>query len=171
MKIAFIGLGSMGLPMATNLIKAGHELIVYNRTRERAESLTKQGARVAGSPREAAAGGEVLITMLADDAAVESVMFSDQGALPGLARGAIHVSMSTIGHALSRRLASEHRARGQKYVAAPVFGRPDAAQAAKLWIVPAGPADAIFPRRCNLLGVNGTERGDEACGDRSCGGQ
>jgi 3-hydroxyisobutyrate dehydrogenase-like beta-hydroxyacid dehydrogenase len=149
MKIAFIGLGSMGFPMATNLIKAGHELIVYNRTRERAESLAEQGAWVAGSPREAAAGVEVLITMLADDAAVELVTFGDQGALLGLARGAIHLSMSTIGHALSRRLAAEHGARGQTYVAAPVFGRPDAAQAAKLWIVPAGPAEAI--ERCRPL--------------------
>jgi 3-hydroxyisobutyrate dehydrogenase-like beta-hydroxyacid dehydrogenase len=149
MKLAFIGLGSMGLPMATNLLKAGHDLIVYNRTRERAESLAKQGARVAGSPREAASGAEVLITMLADDAAVEAVIFGDQGALLGLNRGAIHVSMSTIGHALSRRLASEHGARGQKYIAAPVFGRPDAAQSAKLWIVTAGPGEAI--ERCRPL--------------------
>jgi 3-hydroxyisobutyrate dehydrogenase-like beta-hydroxyacid dehydrogenase len=149
MKLAFIGLGSMGLPMAANLLKAGHDLTVYNRTRERAESLAKQGARVAGSPREAATGVEVLITMLADDAAVEAVMFGDQGAIMGLARGAIHVSMSTIGHAFSRRLASEHGSRGQKYVAAPVFGRPEAAQAAKLWIVVAGPGDAI--ERCRPL--------------------
>jgi 3-hydroxyisobutyrate dehydrogenase-like beta-hydroxyacid dehydrogenase len=149
MKIGFIGLGSMGLPMATNLLKAGHQLVAYNRTRERAESLAKQGARVAASPREAATDVEVLITMLADDAAVEAVMFGDQGAIVGLARGAVHVSMSTIGHAFSRRLASEHSARGQKYVAAPVFGRPDAAQAAKLWIVAAGPTDAI--ERCRPL--------------------
>jgi 3-hydroxyisobutyrate dehydrogenase-like beta-hydroxyacid dehydrogenase len=149
MKIAFIGLGSMGLPMATNLLKAGHELVVYNRTRERAESLGKQGARVAGSPREAASGVEILITMLADDAAVEAVMFGDQGALQGLGRGATHVSMSTIGHGFSRRLASEHDARGQQYVAAPVFGRPDAAQAAKLWIVVAGESNTI--ERCRPL--------------------
>jgi 3-hydroxyisobutyrate dehydrogenase-like beta-hydroxyacid dehydrogenase len=104
---------------------------------------------VAGSPREAASGAEVLITMLADDAAVEAVIFGDQGAFLGLNRGAIHVSMSTIGHALSRRLASEHGARGQKYIAAPVFGRPDAAQSAKLWIVTAGPGEAI--ERCRPL--------------------
>lgn len=162
MKIGFIGLGSMGLPMATNLIKAGQDLIVYNRTRDRAESLAQQGARAAGSPREAAVGVEVLITMLADDAAVESVMFGDQGALLGLARGAIHVSMSTIGHVLSRRLASEHAARGQGYVAAPVFGRPDAAQAGKLWIVPAGPAEAI--ERCRPL-FEAMGQGVEVVGD------
>jgi 3-hydroxyisobutyrate dehydrogenase-like beta-hydroxyacid dehydrogenase len=162
MKIAFIGLGSMGLPMATNLLKTGHDLSVYNRTRGRADELAKQGAKVAGSPREAAAGVEVLITMLADDAAVESVMFGDQGALLGLSRGAIHASMSTIGHALSRRLNGEHQTRGQGYVAAPVFGRPEAAQAAKLWIVAAGPTQAI--ERCRpLFDVMG--QGVEVVGD------
>jgi 3-hydroxyisobutyrate dehydrogenase-like beta-hydroxyacid dehydrogenase len=162
MKVGFIGLGSMGLPMAANLIQAGHELTVYNRTRERADSLAKQGARVAGSPREVAAGVEVLITMLADDAAVESVIFGDQGALLGLARGAVHVSMSTIGHLLSRRLDSEHAARGQKYLAAPVFGRPDAAEAAKLWIVAAGPVGAI--ERCRPL-LEAMGQGVEVVGD------
>jgi 3-hydroxyisobutyrate dehydrogenase-like beta-hydroxyacid dehydrogenase len=148
--------------MATNLLKAGHDLTVYNRTRSRAEELARQGARVAGSPREAAAGVEVLITMLADDAAVESVMFGEQGALPGLSRGAIHASMSTIGHTLSRRLDAEHRSRGQSYLAAPVFGRPDAAQAAKLWIVTAGPAQVI--ERCRPL-FDAMGQGVEMVGD------
>jgi 3-hydroxyisobutyrate dehydrogenase-like beta-hydroxyacid dehydrogenase len=146
MKISFIGLGSMGLPIAGNLLSAGHELVVYNRTRSRADELARRGARVAGSPREAALPAEVLITMLADDAAVESVIFGEQGAFAGLKPGAVHVSMSTIGHLLSRRLADEHRSRRQSYVSAPVFGRPEAAQAAKLWIIAAGPADAI--ERC-----------------------
>ena len=145
MKISFIGFGSMGLPMAKNLLNAGHELAVYNRTRKRTEALGK-GARVAGSPREATQGVELLITMLADDAALESVMFGDQGALAGLKSGAIHASMSTISHTLSRRLAGEHRSRKQSYVAAPVFGRPEAAEAAKLTIIAAGLADAI--ERC-----------------------
>jgi 3-hydroxyisobutyrate dehydrogenase-like beta-hydroxyacid dehydrogenase len=145
MKISFIGLGSMGLPMARNLLNAGYELVVYNRTRSRTEGLGK-GARVAGSPREAAQGAELLITMLADDAAVESVMFGEQGALAGLKPGAVHASMSTISHLLSRRLAEEHRSRKQSYLAAPVFGRPEAAEAAKLTIIAAGPADAI--ERC-----------------------
>ena len=162
MKIGFIGLGSMGLPMAANLSQAGHDLTVYNRTRERAEPLVKLGAKAAASPREAASGVEVLITMLADDAAVESVIFGDEGALLGLARSALHVSMSTIGHVLSRRLASEHAARGQRYVAAPVFGRPDAAQAAKLWIVPAGPGEAI--ERCRPL-FEAMGQGVEVVGD------
>jgi 3-hydroxyisobutyrate dehydrogenase-like beta-hydroxyacid dehydrogenase len=147
MRIGFIGLGDMGLAMAENLRRAGHELSVYNRTRARADALS--AVRVAATPREAADGVEVLITMLADDAAVEQVLLGDQGAAYGLAPNAVHTGMSTISHALTRRLAAEHSSRGQRYVAAPVFGRPDAARAAKLWIVAAGPADAID--RCRPL--------------------
>jgi 3-hydroxyisobutyrate dehydrogenase-like beta-hydroxyacid dehydrogenase len=143
MKVAFIGLGSMGSAMAGNILRAGHDLVVYNRTRAAAEPLERAGARVAASPRDAAAGVEVLITMLADDSAVEAVMFGEHGAVQGLARGAVHASMSTISHALSRRLEAEHGTRGQLYVAAPVFGRPDAAAAAKLTVVAAGPRAAI----------------------------
>nr|AUN36799.1 2-hydroxy-3-oxopropionate reductase [uncultured bacterium] len=149
MKVGFIGLGGMGLPMAGNLLKAGHDLMVYNRTRSRSEELASRGARLAESPREAATGVDALVTMLADDGVLEAVMFGDQGAILGLGRGAVHVSMSTIGHALSQRMAHEHQARGQLYLAAPVFGRPEAAQGAKLWIVAAGPPPAI--ERCRPL--------------------
>ena len=162
MKIAFIGLGNMGAPMAANLRRAGHELVVYNRTPDRAAPLAAQGARVARSPREAAAGVEVLITMLADDAAVEAVMFGQDGALEGLARGAVHVSMSTISPDLSRRLLAAHAARDQGYVAAPVFGRPEAAQAAKLWIVAAGRPDAL--ERCRPL-LDALGQGVEVVGE------
>jgi 3-hydroxyisobutyrate dehydrogenase-like beta-hydroxyacid dehydrogenase len=150
----------MGLAMADNLRRAGHELSVYNRTPGRAAALT--GVRVASSPREAAAGVEVLISMLADDAAVEQVILGENGAIPGLAAGAVHAGMSTIGHALSRRLATEHAARGQRYVAAPVFGRPDAARAAKLWIVAAGRGEAID--RCRPL-FEAMGQGVEVVGD------
>jgi 3-hydroxyisobutyrate dehydrogenase-like beta-hydroxyacid dehydrogenase len=149
MNVAFLGLGGMGSAMAENLNRAGHQLTVYNRTRAAAEPLEGKGARVAATPREAAAGAEVLVTMLADDAAVESLVLGKDGAAVGLPRGAVHASMSTISVALSRRLATEHRARGQGYVAAPVFGRPEAAAAAKLTIVAAGAADAI--ERCRPL--------------------
>jgi len=162
MKISFIGLGSMGLPMARNLLGAGHELTVYNRTRSRADELGRQGARVAASPRETAQGTDILITMLADDAAVEGVMFGDEGVFAGLKAGATHASMSTIGHLLSRRLADEHGARKQSYVSAPVFGRPEAAEGAKLWIIAAGPAEAI--ERCRpVFEVMG--QGTEIVGD------
>ena len=149
MKVGFIGLGNMGSAMARNLIAAGHELTVYNRTRSRAEGLGETGARIAETPGEAAAGAEVLITMLADDRAVEEVVLSAGGALEALPAGAVHISMSTISVAMSRRLAESHRDRERHYVAAPVFGRPDAAAAAKLFIVAAGPAGQV--ERCNPL--------------------
>ena len=149
MNVAFIGLGSMGSAMAGNLLRAGHHLVVHNRTRAAAEPLEQAGAVVASSPRDAAAGAEVLFTMLADDAAVEAVLLGRDGAVEGLARGAVHASMSTISPALSRRLADAHAERGQRYVAAPVFGRPEAAAAAKLTVVAAGPADAV--ERCRPL--------------------
>jgi len=148
MKVAFLGLGSMGLPMASNLLQGGHELTVYNRTRSRADALERRGATVAGSAAAAARGADVLITMVADDAVLEATLLGG-GVVDAMGRGAIHVSMSTISPALSRRLAERHRAAGQAYLAAPVFGRPEAAEAKKLWIVVAGPAAAID--RCRPL--------------------
>src|SRR5208337_4247718 len=158
MKVGFIGLGAMGHPMALNLVRAGHELAVYNRTPGRAAELERAGARVAQSPADAAASAEVLVTMLADDRAVEAVVLGTQapvcgqparGLLEALGRGAVHVSMSTIGPELSRRLAEAHAAAGQGYVSAPVFGRPDAAAAKKLWVAAAGPSADI--ERCRLV--------------------
>jgi 3-hydroxyisobutyrate dehydrogenase-like beta-hydroxyacid dehydrogenase len=149
MNVAFIGLGGMGAAMADRILRAGHRLTVYNRTRSAAESLERAGARAAITPREAAAGADVLVTMLADDTAVEAVLLAEDGALDGLPRGAIHASMSTISPALSRRLAAAHNARGQAYLAAPVFGRPEAAAAGKLTVVAAGPAEAV--ERCRPL--------------------
>lgn len=149
MEVGFIGLGNMGSAIARNLIKAGHHLTVYNRTRSRAEALISLGARVAETPIAAAADVEVLITMLADDAAVEDVIFSQGNAIRALPAGAVHVSMSTISVALSRRLDESHREKRQHYLAAPVFGRPDSAAAAKLFIMAAGPAEQI--ERCQPL--------------------
>jgi 3-hydroxyisobutyrate dehydrogenase-like beta-hydroxyacid dehydrogenase len=136
MDIGFIGLGHMGQAMARALLKAGFRLTVYNRTRARAEELQAEGATVADSPAEASRG-DLVITMLADDPAVEAVVFGEQGVIRALRRSAIHAGMSTITVALSKRLADAHRAAGQYYVAAPVFGRPDAAAAGKLFIVAA----------------------------------
>ena len=132
----------MGLPIARNLLRAGHELTVYNRTRSKAEALASAGAKVANSLTEASTA-EVVITMLADDPAVEQTTLGDGGILNTLARGGIHLSLSTISTALSRRLTMAHTARGQSFVASPVFGRPDAAEAARLMVVAAGPAEAV----------------------------
>jgi 3-hydroxyisobutyrate dehydrogenase-like beta-hydroxyacid dehydrogenase len=137
MKVGFIGLGNMGSGMAANLLKAGHTLTVYNRTPARAEALVAQGATLAKTASEAARS-EVVITMLADDAAVESVVFGVEGVLAGLKTGSIHISMSTISVALAEQLASAHQSAGQRFVAAPVFGRPEAASAGKLFIVAGG---------------------------------
>lgn len=149
MKVGFIGLGNMGLGMSRNLVKAGHDLVVYNRTRSRTEELQRLGAKIADTPAAAAAGAEVLITMLADDRAVQDVIFEPGRAIESLPAGAVHISMSTISVALSRRLAKAHAEKHQHYVAAPVFGRPDAAAAAKLFIVAAGPTEQI--ERCRSL--------------------
>lgn len=140
MDVGFIGLGHMGQAMARNLIKAGHRLVAYNRTRSKAEAL--EGAEIAERPGDACRG-EVVITMLADDQTVEGVVFGAGNILAALGPGKAHISMSTISVALSERLAEAHAEAGQVYLAAPVFGRPDAAAAAKLFIVAAGEAGAI----------------------------
>lgn len=142
MKIGVIGLGKMGAGMASNLIKAGHEVTVFNRTAKAAEPLVALGARAASSIADAC-GGDAVITMLANDAALEAVALGDDGIVSSLAKGAIHISSSTISAALSDRLAEAHQATGQRYVAAPVFGRPEAAAAGKLFVVAAGPEQAV----------------------------
>jgi 3-hydroxyisobutyrate dehydrogenase-like beta-hydroxyacid dehydrogenase len=142
MKIGFIGLGNMGRGMAANLLKAGHEVTVYNRTPEKAKRLVEQGAKRAATVSDACKG-DVVITMLADDSAVEGVVFGEAGILGSLGKAAIHVSASTISVALSDKLTAEHAKRGQRFVSAPVFGRPEAAAAAKLFIVVAGAPDAV----------------------------
>ena len=143
MKIAFIGLGNMGTPMARHLLRAGHEVTVWNRTAKKAEPLKSERAQIAESPAEAATGSEVLVTMLADDHAVESALMHDNGAIHRLPKDATHISMSTISVAFSRRLTDEHARRGQHYIAAPVFGRPDAAEAGKLFVAAAGDKDTL----------------------------
>ena len=148
MQVGFIGLGSMGSGMAANLLKAGHALTVYNRTPAKAEGLVAEGATLAKTPSEAARG-DVVVTMLADDAAVEGVVFGADGVLAGLKPRSIHISMSTISVALAERLASAHKAAGQRFVAAPVFGRPEAAAAGKLFIVAAGEPKTV--QECQLL--------------------
>jgi|SRR5438874_1430105 len=142
MRVGFIGLGNMGVAMAATLIKAGHELTVYNRTPAKAEALVDQGARYAQTVADACRG-EVVITMLSDDNALENVVFGENGIATVLSPGAIHISSSTVSVALADKLTAAHAAKGQKFVAAPVFGRPEAAAAAKLFIAVAGADDAV----------------------------
>ncbi len=143
MKVGFIGLGRMGSGMARNLLRAGHEVVVFNRSREKAEALVADGARVADTPAAVCSVSEAVMTMLADDHAVEQVAFGENGIASALPAGAIHISCSTISIALARRLAAEHGRRGQRYLSGPVFGRPDAAESKKLLVIAAGPADVV----------------------------
>ena len=150
MRIGFLGLGKMGTSMAFRLLAAGHELSVWNRTEGRTEPLAREGAIVAATPAEAELGADAVITMLFDDAAHEEVLFGPNGLLDALSPGALHIACSTISVALSERLAAEHARRGQAYVAAPVFGRPNVAEEGRLWIVMAG-EDAAVARARPLL--------------------
>lgn len=142
MQVGFVGLGNMGQPIARNLLKASHQVAVYNRTRSRAEALTADGARVAPTLAEACAPG-VVLTMLSDDHALAECVFNKSGILDSLPGGGLHVSMSTISVKLSQHLAAKHSERGQNYIAAPVFGRPQAAESAQLLVVAAGPSESV----------------------------
>jgi 3-hydroxyisobutyrate dehydrogenase-like beta-hydroxyacid dehydrogenase len=142
MKVGLIGLGNMGSGMAANLLKTGHDLTVYNRTPDKLKALVQQGAHSAAQVADAC-HGDAVITMLSDDAALESVVFGDRGVIASLGANAIHVSASTISIELAERLTTAHANSGQRFVAAPVFGRPEAAAAAKLFVVVAGAPEAL----------------------------
>ena len=141
MKVGFIGLGAMGSAMASNLQAAGHALTVWNRTPEATAPLVSLGAKAARTA-DRAAQGEVLCSMLANDAAVCAV-FLDSGLLDAMDAGTVHVNHATISVALAEELVAEHEQRGLGYVAAPVFGRPDAAAAAQLNMLVAGKTTAV----------------------------
>jgi 3-hydroxyisobutyrate dehydrogenase-like beta-hydroxyacid dehydrogenase len=145
MNIGFIGLGRMGVGMALNLLKVGHHLTVYNRTPAKAEALIGQGAMAANSIADACRG-DAVITMLANDEAVENVVVGSGGILSNLSADALHVSSSTISVALSQRLSEEHAKRGQQFVSAPVFGRPEVSF---LLSPPANPPRWTWRRPCS----------------------
>jgi 3-hydroxyisobutyrate dehydrogenase-like beta-hydroxyacid dehydrogenase len=142
MNVGFIGLGNMGAAMARNLIKAGHQVTVYNRSRDKAEALASDGAAIAENPAGTAHTG-IVLTMLADDHALRAVCNGPEGVLAALPPDGILVNMSTVSLAVTRELAASFKPTGRHFVAAPVFGRPDAAEAAKLFIPVAGPAAAV----------------------------
>ena len=148
MKVGFIGLGAMGSAMASNLIKAGHEVTVWNRSPGPAEPFVSLGAKVVKTA-DRAAQGDVLFSMLANDQAVRQVFFDD-GLFDGMDKGTVHVNHATISVALARELAEQHARRGLDYLAAPVFGRPDVAAAGKLNMLAAG-KPALIDRLRPLL--------------------
>jgi 3-hydroxyisobutyrate dehydrogenase-like beta-hydroxyacid dehydrogenase len=139
-RIGFVGTGNMGLPMATNLIRAGFVVRVYNRTPGRALSLAGLGAEIAPDIKAVVEPGGILVTMISDDLALEEIALG--GAIDRMAPGGVHISMSTVSPAVARKVARQHEALGVYYVAAPVFGRPEAAAARKLWICVSGAEEA-----------------------------
>ncbi|MCC3156900.1 NAD(P)-dependent oxidoreductase [Hymenobacter sp. 15J16-1T3B] len=140
--IAFVGLGRMGQAMATNLLLAGHNLTVYNRSPDKAEAMRARGARVAETPADAAREAEVVFSMVTDDEVLRELTTGDNGILAGLPSGAVHASCSTVAPATSQELAQAHQEHGSHLVAAPVFGRPIVAANGQLWVLLAGAAEA-----------------------------
>jgi 3-hydroxyisobutyrate dehydrogenase-like beta-hydroxyacid dehydrogenase len=141
--VAFLGLGKMGVAMATNLLRAGYPLVVWNRSPEKAGPLLAAGARFAESPAAGAWSADIVISSLADDASLRAVVSGLDGVLAGLRSGAIHIGTSTVSPGLSDELAELHAAAGGRYVAGPVVGRVPAAEAAQLVTFVAGDAAAI----------------------------
>src|ERR1700709_245706 len=142
MDIGFVGLGNMGSGMAANLLKAGHRVTAYNRSQDKVDALAERGAGPARTIA-GACGGDAVVSMLANDDAVEAVTFGEGGILASLGEGAVHVSSSTISVELATRPSTAHGGAGQRFVTAPVFGRPEAAEAAKLFVVAAGEPGAV----------------------------
>ncbi|GAY18092.1 NAD(P)-dependent oxidoreductase [Mycobacterium sp. shizuoka-1] len=142
MRVGVIGLGNMGAGIAANLIRTGHEVTVFNRSRAKVDALAAAGAQPADTVADASRG-DVVLTMLADDDALSAVVFGDGGVLASATPDTVHISCSTISVELSERLTEAHAAAGQGFVAAPVFGRPEAAAAAALFVVAAGPSDTV----------------------------
>jgi 3-hydroxyisobutyrate dehydrogenase-like beta-hydroxyacid dehydrogenase len=149
MRVGFVGLGRMGSGMAGRILEGGHDLVVYDVIAQNTATAAAAGARVATSLAELCAGRDVVVTMLAEDAAVHAVVFAEGGVRDSLPQGAIHLAMGTYGIGTIRELAAAHAAAGQTLVAAPVLGRPDLAASGQLGIVIAGPADALA--RCEPL--------------------
>ncbi len=141
--VGFIGLGIMGQPMAGHILKAGHPLTVYNRTRAKTEALASHGARVAGSPAEVASRAEVIITMVTASADVEEVVGGPRGVIEGLRPGSVVVDMSTVSPETERRLDGKLRARGGALVDAPVSGGDVGARNATLAIMAGGDPEAV----------------------------
>jgi 3-hydroxyisobutyrate dehydrogenase-like beta-hydroxyacid dehydrogenase len=142
MKVGFIGLGRMGQVMAARVLDAGHELAVYNRTADKTGELAGRGATVAGSIAEAARHGGVVLTMLANDEALQQVSLGQGGLVASLPKGGIHVAMGTHALGVVKALAKAHADAGQVLVSAPMLGRPEVVAAGKAGIIVAGPAEA-----------------------------
>jgi len=141
--VGFIGLGLMGSPMAQNLLRAGFPLVVWNRTAKRAEALAQEGARVAGSPREAAAAADVLVTIVSDPPALEQVLWGPNGALGGLPQGSVLIDSSTVSPALARQIAAACAERSAEFLDAPVTGGTWGAEKGELVFIVGGKREVL----------------------------
>jgi 3-hydroxyisobutyrate dehydrogenase len=150
MKVAFIGLGTMGVGMSLNILKAGHEVTVHNRTREKEEAVAKEGARRAESPKEAAGGAEIIVTIVSDTPDVEEVVLGANGIIHGAAEGTMLIDMSTISPAATRQMAEKLGQKGIKMLDAPVSGGSEGAQNGTLAIMVGGEA-ADFEKALPIL--------------------
>lgn len=161
--VGFIGLGRMGLPIAMNLVESDYKLHVYNRTPQKAQPLVDKGAELGNSPADVVKPGGIVISMLANDQALEDVVLGEHGILEKLGSAGVHISMSTVSPTTAENLAQQHEQQGSHYLAAPVFGRPDAAAARKLWICLSGNGAAkerVLPL-LNLLGQKVFDLGEQ----------
>ena len=177
LNVGFIGMGIMGRPMARNLLKAGYQVTVYNRTASRARELQADGAKVAATPRECAKGSEVVITIVTDSPDVEAVIFGPDGAAEGTAKGATIVDMSTISPEVTRSVHSRLKERGIGFLDAPVSGGDIGAQKGTLTIMVGGDQD-VFERakpvfepmgkRITYMGPSGSGQVTKACNQILC---
>lgn len=142
MKVGFIGLGNMGLPMAQNILKAGFPLWAHNRTKEKGTSLLEKGCRWASSPAELAAECDVVVSMVANDAALNEIVDGPSGIMRSSKKPSMHISMSTVSPDLSTALEKKHQEKGIAFLAAPVSGRPERAKEGTLWIFLSGDSKA-----------------------------
>lgn len=154
MRIGFLGLGTMGEPIANNLRKAGHDVTVWNRTASRADHIVAKGGTLAPSPRACAQGRDLVFLCLSDEKALEAVLEGDDGVLAGLKEGDVLVDLSTVGEHAARSAAERAARRGARFVAAPVLGSRHAAEQAQLVVVAGGPADAREKARPALHAIS-----------------
>lgn len=162
--IGFIGLGNMGLPMARNLLKAGFTPYVYNRNKDKATQLIKEGAKLANTPSDILKDSKIVISMVANDEALDNIVNGVNGLAIRLQTGTVHLSMSTVSPSIVKKMKEEHLAKGACFLSAPVTGRPDMAAAGKLWIFLAGEKNAKQRVRplLEVLGQKVFDLGEEA---------
>lgn len=163
LKASFIGLGNMGSHMAFNLLKQGVELAIYNRSKEKTTSLVEAGAKLLNHPSDAFKYAPIAFSMVANDQALEAITEGPNGLLENAHPDCIHVSSSTVAPATSHKLMLQHQEKGVQFIAAPVFGRPDAAARQELWICMAGNEAAkkkALPL-LNMMGKKVYDFGDE----------